>query len=612
MLEIHTFGGLSVELGGEPVSAFQSDKVRALLVYLAVESDRAHRRETLAGLLWPDYPERSARTNLRNALANLRQAIGDREVTPPILDITRQTMQFNCESDAWVDVRAFTDLVKSGVGGEATTARLEEAVELYRGSFLEGFSLGDSPAFEEWALLERERLERLVKEALLQLAGCHEERSQYEAALQQARRLLQLDPLMEEAHRQVMRVLALAGQRSAALAQYEACCQVLEEELGVKPEPETVGLHERILAGEITPSTEDATPPHNLPPQLTPFVGRKTELSELGKLLADPQPRLVTVVGPGGMGKTRLALEAAAVKLGAFEHGVFFVSLAPIPSAEGIVPTVADALGFSFYEGGEPRQQLFDYLRRKNLLLVMDNYEHLLEGADLVSDVLRIAPEVKVLVTSRARLNLQGEQLFPLAGLEHPDWETPEDAALYSAVELFLLSARRVRPDFELRGEDLTYLTRICRLVGGMPLGVLLAAGWVDMLSPKRIAAEISRSLDFLETEERDVPARQRSMRAVFDHSRSLLAERDKEVLQGLSVFRGGFTSEAAAAVTGASPIEGAGEQVPCSYYQRRTVRDPRAAAPVRGRETGPIARESRTRPHAALRLLRRRPGAMG
>jgi predicted ATPase len=214
---------------------------------------------------------------------------------------------------------------------------------------------------------------------------------------------------------------------------------------------------------------------------------------------------------------------------------------------------VADALGFIFYEGVEPQQQLLDYLRDRQLLLVMDNYEHLSDGAGLVSDVLCSAPEVKVLATSRARLNVQGEQLFHLSGMEFPDWETPEDAARYSAVQLFLQSARRARAGFELTSDDLTYLTRICRLVGGMPLALVLAAAWAEMLTPEEIAAEIGRSMELLETEVQDTPSRQRSIRAVFDHTWCQLTDRERQVFQGLSVFRGGFTREAAQAVTGAT-----------------------------------------------------------
>jgi len=308
-----------------------------------------------------------------------------------------------------------------------------------------------------------------------------------------------------------------------------------------------------------TPTPPADEPRHNLPVQPTPFVGREAELTELARLLDDPGVHLLTILGAGGMGKTRLALEAGAAQMGNFERGVYFVSLAPLQSIEAIVPTVAEALGFSFYtdaEGGakaEPRQQLLDYLRQKRMLILMDNFEHLLDGVNLVTDILETAPDVKILAASRARLSVQGEHLFHLTGMDFPDWETPEDAAECSAVKLFLQSARRTRPGFELVTDDLKYISRICRLVRGMPLGILMVAAWVEMLTPAEIAGEIGQGLDFLETDLRDVPERQRSMRAVFDHSWNLLTEREQEVFQGLSVFRGGFTRQAAQRVTVAS-----------------------------------------------------------
>jgi predicted ATPase/tetratricopeptide (TPR) repeat protein len=312
-----------------------------------------------------------------------------------------------------------------------------------------------------------------------------------------------------------------------------------------------------------TPIPPAGAPSRNLPVQPTPFVGREAELVELDRLLSDPDVRLVTVLGAGGMGKTRLALEAAARQLDRYTHGVFFVSLASLWSADAIVPTIAQALGFSFYGGGEPRQQLLDYLRAKRMLLLLDNYEHLLaspargadgdRAVDIVAEILTTAPDVRLLTTSRARLDVQGEHLFRLSGMHFPDWETPEDAMEYSAVKLFLQSARRVRPDLELAAGDLRYVARICRLVGGMPLGILLAAAWIEMLSPGEIATEVQRSLDFLESGSRDLPTRQRSVRAVYNHSWNLLTEGEQGVFAALSVFRGGFTRQAAQQVTGAS-----------------------------------------------------------
>ncbi len=312
-----------------------------------------------------------------------------------------------------------------------------------------------------------------------------------------------------------------------------------------------------------TPTPTTTQRPNNFPAQTTPFVGREHELAELTKLLKNPQIRLITILAPGGMGKTRLSLEAAGQMLNIgfgnrttstrFQNGAYFVPLAPLSSPDGIVTAVADAVNFQFSAGEEPRQQLLDFFRQKQLLLLMDNFEHVLAGADRVSEILTTAPGVKILATSRERLNLSGETIFNLEGMDFPDWETPEDALEFSAVKLFMQSAKRVRADFDLKTDDLKYVARICRLVEGMPLGILLAAAWVEMLSLEEIAAEIEKSLDFLESNQRDIPSRQHSIRAVFDYSWNLLTQDERAVFQKLSVFRGGFTREAAQAVTGAN-----------------------------------------------------------
>jgi len=298
--------------------------------------------------------------------------------------------------------------------------------------------------------------------------------------------------------------------------------------------------------------TQDAYP-NNLPVQLTDFIGREKELVEIAEALS--QNRLVTLIGSGGTGKTRLAIEAgtAQLKNNQFVNGVFFISLAPLETIEVIVPTIASSLGFSFYGGGEPRQQLLDYLREKAMLLIVDNFEHLLSGVGLVTEILNSAPHIKILATSRARLNIQEEQLFHLTGMEFPNWESPQDAIEYSAVKLFTQTAHRVRSDFELTADNMKYVVRLCRLVDGMPLGILLAASWMEMLEPEEIAGEIEKSLDFLETRQRDLPDRQHSIRSVFDYSWKLLNSSEQNVFMKSSVFRGGFTREAAEQVTGAS-----------------------------------------------------------
>jgi predicted ATPase len=315
-------------------------------------------------------------------------------------------------------------------------------------------------------------------------------------------------------------------------------------------------ISSRAIIGESrfdTPTPAVIAPKKNLPAQPTPFVGRQSELTELSHLLNDPSVHLVTIIGAGGMGKTRLALEAGANQLERYSHGVYFIPLAPLDSPDAIVSAVAQALGFTFYEGNEPRQQLLDLLRDRDLLLILDNFEHLLSDVDLVTEILNQVPKAKILATSRARLNVQGEHLFHLEGMDFPDWETPADAMGYSAIRLFMQSACRVKPDFKLVAGNLKYVSRICKLVEGLPLGILLAASWVGMLSPEEIAVEIEKNADILETEQHDLPRRQQSMRAVFDYSWDLLTPKEREVFQKLSVFRGGFTRDAAQQAMGAS-----------------------------------------------------------
>jgi DNA-binding SARP family transcriptional activator/predicted ATPase len=572
-LGIRLFGSFEIKLDGEPVTGFASDKVRALLAYLAATADRSHRRETLAGLLWPEYPERSARAALRNALANLRRVIGDRDASPPFLEITRQAIQFNSESDYWLDLTAFSDLLTAK---GATSEELEEAVSLYQGPFLEGFSLADSAAYEEWLTLEREQCSRQVLEILYRLVEMQEQSGAYEQALAHAWRQVELEPWREEGQRQVIRLLALTGRRSEALAQYERCRQLLQDELGAEPAAETTALYEAIRSGQVTreattpvregapPSFRQPAPIYNLPPQPTPFIGREKELAALETLLADPTARLVTILGPGGIGKTRLALAAGAriadaqsslssdLPTPVFPHGVVFVPLAPLSSVQDMAPAIAQALRLRLDRG---QDQLLDYLRQKQLLLILDNVEHLIDGESLrlLTDVLAAAPEVRMMITTRARLNMRREYLFPLSGMDIPQtdsiarWQRPvERAEAYGGIQLFLHCARRLKPDLELGSENLLPIADICQSVQGMPLGIELAAAWVTVLDPEEIAVKIKQSLGFLETTERDVPERQRSMRAVCDSSWSLLTEGERQAVQRLSVFRGGFDRDGA------------------------------------------------------------------
>lgn len=543
---------------------FEANTARALLAFLAMDAGNAHQRDTLSTLLWPDLPDKEALRNLRQALNRLRNAVGDREAEPPFLQITRQTIAFNPAGDYWLDVTAFEELVAASQQHRHRRLsvcrfciqRLQEAAELYQGDLLTGFSL-DSILFEEWLVVNREQLHRQAMELLDLLAIHHEERGEYEQARHYTRRQIELEPWKEEAHRQLMRVLVLSGQRSAALMQYHTCSRLLEEELRVEPSHETKALYEQLVNEEDVSTLGFHSPVslHNLPAQATPFVGRKAELTQIARVLNSIEDRLLTLVGPGGIGKTRLALQAARNEVGAFRDGVYFVPLASLSSPELLPAAVAGALEFSFRGDRDPEIQLYNYLQDKEMLLVLDNFEHILAGAGLVAELLRHAPEVRILVVSRERLNLQSERLFEVEGLNYPRAEPDEELAQYSAVRLFVQSARRVRSDFAFSPAEQPCVVRICQLVEGMPLAIELAATWRQALSCQEIAQEIEKSFDFLTTMARDLPERHRSLRGVFDYSWDLLSPKEKAVFSQSSVFQGNFDRMAAEKVTGADPF---------------------------------------------------------
>ena len=290
-----------------------------------------------------------------------------------------------------------------------------------------------------------------------------------------------------------------------------------------------------------------------LPTHPLPLIGRAQELAQISALLENPACRLLTLAGPGGIGKTRLAIEAARRAAPSYVQGVHFVPLQPLDSLDLIVPEIAEAVGFQFYHGADTRQQLLGFFREKSLLLVLDNLEHLLQAAQLVTEILAAAPGVKLLTTSRERLNLREEWLLDLPGLSLPEADDAVQAADYEALQLFLQQAQRVRVGLELDAAQMQAAARICRLVGGMPLGIELAAAWVRTLSCQEIAAEIECSLDILATSARDMPARHRSMRAALQHSWTLLSDTERRVCNRLSLFHEGFRKEAAVQVAIAS-----------------------------------------------------------
>ena len=509
-LRVRVLGGAELAVSGRPLVELASAKAAALLFYLAV-TGTGHSRSALAGLLWSDLPEPTARANLRLVLTKLRR------VLPDHLDVTRQTVALasgrssGSTPSRWAASAAVRRRTARSCwrpsGSAAATCSRASAFPVPRCStsgWPGGAPRSAPTCSRSWT----------VPSSGPATSG------HAATGIEVARRMLELERLHEEAHRALMWFLAMGGQRSAALAQYETCRYLLGEELGVEPSAATVALRDEIAgAGGFTeldlPSPTargrgDQAPPvgaptPDLPRPLTTLVGRDKELARLRDLLDDPACRLVTLVGPGGIGKTRLAVEVAASRRGRHRDGSVFVSFVgtspahPDEAADLVVADLARALGVSLAVPRDPLELLADHLAGRELLLVLDNLEHLRDAAEVIAELLRRAPGMQVLVTSRRRLGLGVEWLVEVPGLPYPPPGADADAAGYEAVQLFEERARLLRPDFPAAaGAD--GAGRVCRLVAGMPLAIELAARWVRSASPAAIADRLAGGLELLET----------------------------------------------------------------------------------------------------------------
>lgn len=560
MIKITCLGGVQVELDDGTQASFDTDKARALLVYLAVEG-KPQRRSHLAGLLWSDQSEEQALHNLRQTLSTLRKGLKENAAAPLIL-ADRDAVQINPQVELWVDAacfqahldQAFRHFQKHNGRGWLNIRSLKKAMAIYQEPFLEQMSLRGSPLFDEWASLNREAFNRQAVEGLALLSEYYERRGEYASARQALLRLVELAPWEESAQAQVMRLYALDQQWSAAQNQYRILRRNLDEHLGVEPTRETAELFETIrsaAANHQSFSPRFPVWPVQLPVSQTPFVGREKELDDLIERIVDPECRLVTLLGPGGIGKTRLALEAAGQLAGIFPEGVFFIPLAAVFSADQIVPAIADALGLVATDVSNLPSRLLDYLRSKHCLLVMDNFEQL-AGAEnapqFLVDILRNAPGVILMITSRERLNLEEEWVFRLDGLAYPDEGelSVEKAAGYDAMALFQRRARQVNHRFDLNPATLPAVGRICKLMEGLPLGIELAAAALWSRSCDEIAAMISQDIHMLVSTRTNIEPRHRSLRGAFDISWHLLTADEQRGFASISVFRGGFTPAAA------------------------------------------------------------------
>lgn len=560
-LRLQLLGAFRVTLQGEEITNFDADSARALLAYLTLHTHHAHRRVALADLLWCDQPPESSLHNLRSALNRVRKALHDHdELAQPLILAERQSVQWNPQAPVWVDSLEFERLlleVKQHPHRELRRCpwcirRLTQLADLYQGEFLADVKV-TSLAFEEWQQVERERLHSLAIQVFQLLGEYHLQSGAYAEAERYARQQIKWERWREEAHQQLIQALAASGQRSAALAQYEACRGILAAEFGVAPSPPLTALYEELRQQRrsqsrqalLTFAQEDQLLaarrqefPNNLPLPQASLVDRQTELDALLQRLVNPANRLTTLVGPGGIGKSRLALTAAHALVRSFADGVWYVSLADLPSMTNsqqaqaaIVVQLCQVFELAVGTGGNLLRRLLDYLRSKELLLILDNFEHVMTGAPLLPLLWQGAPNVTLLVTSRQPLGFLTEALLRLPALTQPDAE-----------QLFRERLCAGCPDFGGTAAQLRLIAEICGHLHGNPLAIELAAATARRQGLTAVALLVKQGIGNLTTTLGDLPERQRSLRALFHYSWQLLTRSEQQALLALARRPDAFT----------------------------------------------------------------------
>lgn len=564
MLSFQLLGSVSLFKNGQPLTQFRSQKEAALLIYLA-QTGQSHPREFIADLLWEDRTTQQALSNLRTVLARLHKQVGD------ALVVSRKTLALASASQQQVDAVVLRQSLATigSVDTPAKAATLRHALEIYRGDFLADFHLPDAPQFEHWMITTREQIRRQVIAAYDKLGQYALATGAVDDGIALAQRWLAVDALDEAAHTLLIRLLLEAHQTGAAVAHYEYCAELLRKELDIAPPAALMALIKNVLPSSPALRQPDVGQPpsvvlpavvkqpvnrprHNLPAPHDQFFGRIAAQQDIGDRLDQPWCRLVTLVGHGGVGKTRLATTVARSRLQHYPDGVWLVELAEIDRndanlAEAIAVEIATVLDLRLSGATTPVEQLLGHLQHKTMLLVLDNFEHLLEGGvQLVLDLLARCERVQLLVTSRELLRTRAEWTVMLTGLDYPADDM--DAAPTDAVDLFVARRAQGRQDV-LAPNDLMVVRQICRLVEGLPLAIELAAAHAHRTPLPTIADELRTGFDTLTTSLRDVPHRHRSLQIVFAMSWRTLTRPLQTRLARLSVFRGGFTTAAAQAI---------------------------------------------------------------
>lgn len=556
-VRIWLLGGFRVSVGQRVIGAhaWHLKKAASLVKLLALAPGHRMHRERVMDLLWPDLGKKAASNNLRQTLHAARRALRlDSASGSRYLVSEDQSLVLCPGGNLSVDVEVFEQAAEAASRARDTAA-YRTAIELYAGELL------PEDLYEEWAEGRRDGLRQTHVRLLVELAGLYEERGEYGRAVEALRKATANDPTLEEAYVGLMRLQALSGRPEGALAEYERLRDVLSRRLGTRPGAATRHLRDEIAAGTFPPTRIASIPQHertdarkhNLPAPRTSFVGREHELVEVKRALL--MTRLLTLTGAGGAGKTRLALEVAKDLVTSYPYGVWLVELAPLTEGELVPQAVAQALGVREQPGKPITATLAEALRRKDMLLILDNCEHLADSvAHLLDTLLDSCPHLRVLATSRETLGVVGEAVRRISSLSVPDTNRlPAVGELthYDAVRLFLDRARLRLPDFDLTPENGRAVAQVCRGLEGIPLAIELATARVGTLSVRQISERLRDPLHLLSAGGRTTESRQQTLRGTLDWSYELLSESERVLFARLSVFAGGWPLEAIGAGDG-------------------------------------------------------------
>lgn len=524
-----------VEIDGE-FKNIKFNSPSSLLIYLAYRKKWVPRAE-LAFLYKPDEEEKEARRYVRLLIHRAKRLPWAKN-----LEVERQQVRFLVDSDVtdYLQVIAEKDWQK--------------ACDIYSESLLNGFSLPEIYSFNSWLELERNELEYNYQNALKENASNLEKQGGYLKASKNLIKLLEFDWANEEIVRLAMRNAYLGKDADLAIRIYDTFKKALKEELDLEPLKESQDLFTKIKNSEElehSPIKEQSFTKLNLPIQTTRFIGRRNDLKNLNVRCASESCRLLSIVGLGGIGKTRLGLELARSQVANYPDGVFFIALADI-KANMLASIIAKALELNIRSDAQTKTDLLKYLEDKKILLILDNFEHMLAAKEFVSEILNSSPKLTIVITTRVALNIKQEYIYDLRGLNYPLDENEENLANFDAIKLFISSANRVMPSLEFDADNLEIAAKITKLVEGMPLAIELASAWLRIISVEQLYLEVQKSLDMLSNQQNDALYRHRNVRAVFDYSWQRLAKKQQNILKQLAVFEGGFSLEAAEVVAGA------------------------------------------------------------